>query len=199
MVKRFVKHALVPVGKKTLDGFRATDNGLYVLSQTQAAETIGENERNFREFLKSKWFKDIWGEEFTPAIFEIDPSSRWRGQSRINGIPLDINVLYWTYRTSKGNKEALKLTSALAGDSLKDRFRLAFGDQVITIAERNKEMTQYVERLEAVEAENKRLKTDLQWLSEDYAQDDHKDVEIKRLRRILRLNCIDPEAPENYI
>ncbi|EGJ31059.1 MULTISPECIES: hypothetical protein [Moorena] len=199
MVKRFVKHALVPVGKKTLDGFRATDNWLYVLSQTQAAETIGENERNFREFLKSKWFKDIWGEEFTPAIFEIDPSSRWRGQSRINGIPLDINVLYWTYRTSKGNKEALKLTSALAGDSLKDRFRLAFGDQVITIAERNKEMTQYVERLEAVEAENKRLKTDLQWLSEDYAQDDHKDVEIKRLRRILRLNCIDPEAPENYI
>ncbi|NES44932.1 hypothetical protein [Moorena sp. SIO2C4] len=194
-----MKHALVPVGKKTLDGFRATDNWLYVLSQTQAAETIGENERNFREFLKSKWFKDIWGEEFTPAIFEIDPSSRWRGQSRINGIPLDINVLYWTYRTSKGNKEALKLTSALAGDSLKDRFRLAFGDQVITIAERNKEMTQYVERLEAVEAENKRLKTDLQCLSEDYAQDDHKDVEIKRLRRILRLNCIDPEAPENYI
>jgi hypothetical protein len=102
-------------------------DGTYRMSQTQAAECVGLTERNARDFLDSKTFKQLSGEGFTPAIFEIESEGRSRGQSRFRALPLEVVAIYWTYQCYRGNKQALSLMIALATETLERRFDRAFG------------------------------------------------------------------------
>jgi hypothetical protein len=116
----------VTLGSLTIDGFMLP-NGEYRMSQTQAAEIIQLTERNAREFLDSKTFKQLSGEAYTPAIFEIEDGDQQRGQSRFRGLPLKVVVIYWTYQCFRGNKQARNLLVALATETLERRFDRAFG------------------------------------------------------------------------
>ncbi len=118
--------AIVTLGSIILDGFMLPD-GSYRMSQTQAAEIIQLTERNAREFLDSKTFKQLSGEAYTPAIFEIEDGDQQRGQSRFRGLPLKVVVIYWTYQCYRGNKQARNLLVALATETLERRFDRAFG------------------------------------------------------------------------
>jgi hypothetical protein len=117
--------ATVTLGSMTIDGFMLP-NGEYRMSQTQAAEIIQLTERNAREFLESKAFKQASGEAYTPAIFEIEAGDQQRGQSRFRGLPLAVVVIYWTYQCYRGNKPARDLLVALATETLERRFDRAF-------------------------------------------------------------------------
>ena len=88
--------ATVAIGNLTVDGYMLPD-GSYRMSQTQAAETVGKEEFNARDFLASKTFKRLSGEGYTDGKFiEIaSESSQVRGQSRFRALPLEVVVIYW--------------------------------------------------------------------------------------------------------
>ena len=67
--------ATVAIGALTVDAFMLPD-GSYRMSQTQSADLVGLSERNAREFLDSKTFERLAGEDYTPAIFDIDDEIR---------------------------------------------------------------------------------------------------------------------------
>jgi hypothetical protein len=125
MTETRATRATVTLGTLTIDGFMLPD-GSYRMSQTQAAEIIQLTERNAREFLESKAFKQVSGEAYTPAIFEIEAGEQQRGQSRFRGLPLAVVVIYWTYQCYRGNKPARDLLVALATETLERRFDRAF-------------------------------------------------------------------------
>jgi len=116
----------VKIGALEVDGFMLPD-GSYRLSQTQAAECVGMTERNASEFLDSKTFKRLTGDDYTPAIFEIESETQTQAQSRFRALPLEIVVIYWVYQCYRGNKQALNLLVALANETLEGRFDKAFG------------------------------------------------------------------------
>lgn len=174
--------ATVAIGGLTVDGYMLPD-GSYCMSQTQAAETVGKEEFNARDFLASKTFKRLSGEGYTDGKFiEIESeSSQVRGQSRFRSLPLEVVVIYWVYQCYRGNKQAFSLLIALATESLERRFDNAFG-VVCTEQERNDITT----------ARIKALESDLSNLGEGFAIDADKDREIAYLTSLLKDNGIEP-------
>ena len=117
----------ITIGSYSIEGFMLPD-GSYTLSQTQAAEVVGEPEINARRFLTSRGIKALLGEDYTPDTFEIQSSpEQGRGASRIRGLPLEIVSAYWLWQSYKGNKQALALCMALMTETLERRFDTAFG------------------------------------------------------------------------
>lgn len=174
--------ATVAIGGLTVDGYMLPD-GSYCMSQTQAAETVGKEEFNARDFLASKTFKRLSSEGYTDGKFiEIESeSSQVRGQSRFRSLPLEVVVIYWVYQCYRGNKQAFSLLIALATESLERRFDNAFG-VVRTEQERNDITT----------ARIKALESDLSNLGEGFAIDADKDREIAYLTSLLKDNGIEP-------
>ena len=173
--------ATVAIGSLPVDGYMLPD-GSYRMSQTQAAETVGKEEFNARDFLASKTFKRLSGEGYTDGkITEIESESQTRGQSRFRALPLEVVVIYWVYQCYRGNKQAFSLLIALATDSLERRFDDAFG-VARTEQERN----------DATTARIKALEKDLDNLGEGFAIDADKDREIAYLTSLLKENGIEP-------
>ena len=174
--------ATVAIGALNVDGYMLPD-GSYRMSQTQAAETVGKEEFNARDFLASKTFKRLSGEGYTDGKFiEIESeSSQVRGQSRFRALPLEVVVIYWVYQCYRGNKQAFSLLIALATESLERRFDDAFG-VVRTEQERNDITTARINALES----------DLANLGEGFAIDDDIRRERDYFESLLKQNSIDP-------
>lgn len=172
--------ATVQIGSLTVDGFMLPD-GSYRMSQTQAAECIGDDAVYARNFLESKTLKSLKGEGYTPETFEVNPKGQTRGQTRIQGWSLEIVFAYWVYRCFKGNKQAFSLVLALGSETLERRFDTAFGI-TRTEAEWNELLIQ----------RNQRLERDLSSLGEAFALDDQLRSERDYFERLLRDNGIDP-------
>ena len=172
--------ASVQIGSLTVDGFMLPD-GSYRMSQTQAAECIGDDPVYARNFLGSKEGKAILGEGFTPETFEVNPTGQARGQTRIRGWPLSVVYAYWIYRCYRGVKPAFDLAVALGTETLERRFDLAFG-VTRTETERNEQLGQRVQQLER----------DLRMLGNAYSAEDEIRWERDYYERLLRENGIDP-------
>ncbi len=95
--------ATVRIGNIEIDGFQLP-NGSYRMSQTQAADCIGDDPVYARNFLTSKTFKALQDRDYTPETFEVNPENQVRGQTRIRGWELDIVYAFWVYRCFRGNK-----------------------------------------------------------------------------------------------
>ncbi|MBD1911290.1 hypothetical protein [Leptolyngbya sp. FACHB-8] len=155
------QRAEIPLGSVTIEGFMLPD-GSYVMSQTQAAHLIGENEINARRFLESKAIKALLGDGYTPDTFEIerDPE-QGRGQGRIRGLPLEIVSTFWLQQTFRGNQQARSLCMALMRETLERRFDAAFG---VTRSED--------ERNQRLSERNAELERALRYLGEGMAMED---------------------------
>lgn len=170
--------ASVQIGALTVDGFMLPD-GSYRMSQTQAAECVGLKVQNISDFLRSKAFKALAGEGYTPQISEIEPTGeQLRGQARINALPLAVVRKYWLWQAHRGNKQALALVDALMAETLERRFDEAFNISR-TETERNELLSQRVQELE-------------QDIREAFWGDDEARIERDYYERLLRENGIDP-------
>ena len=176
--------ASVQIGSLTVDGFMLPD-GAYRMSQTQAAECVGLKVQNVSDFLRSKAFKALAGEGYTPQISEIEPTEQVRGQSRINALPLAVVRKYWLWQAHRGNKQALALVDALMAETLERRFDEAFG---VTRTER--------ERNELLSQRAQELEQRVQELEEDIRSafwvDDLARIERDHYEWLLREYGIDP-------
>lgn len=170
--------APVQIGSLTVDGFMLPD-GSYRMSQTQAAECVGLKVQNISDFLRSKAFKALVGEGYTPQISEIEPAGeQLRGQARINALPLAVVRKYWLWQAHRGNKQALALVDALMAETLERRFDEAFG-VTRTETERNELLSQRVQELERD-------------IREAFWVDDQARIDRDHYERLLRENGIDP-------
>ena len=170
--------AIVQIGSLTVDGFMLPD-GSYRMSQTQAAECVGLKVQNISDFLRSKAFKALAGEGYTPQISEIEPAEeQLRGQARINALPLAVVRKYWLWQSHRGNKQALALVDALMAETLERRFDEAF-NVTRTETERNELLSQRVQELERD-------------IREAFWVDDRARIERDHYERLLRENGIDP-------
>lgn len=97
------------------------------MSQTQAAECVGKQQRNAGRFLESKVIKALRGEGYTPDTIEVDSADQVRGQARFNALPLDVVSAYWLWEAFKGNQQAIGLCYALMTETLERRFDAVFG------------------------------------------------------------------------
>jgi len=138
--------ATVTIGSLVVDGFMLPD-GSYRMSQTQVAECIGDDPIYARRFLTSKAFKSLRGEGYTPDTFEVDHSEQNRGQTRIQGWPLEVVYAYWVYRCFKGSKQAFALVMALGTESLDRRFDHVFGVNR-SESERDQQLSDRLQRLQ---------------------------------------------------
>ncbi|PSN13947.1 hypothetical protein C7271_17945 [filamentous cyanobacterium CCP5] len=176
------RRAEVAIGSLAIAGFQMPD-GSYRLSQTQAAECVGLSERNAREFLQSKGIKALLGEDYTPAIsdIEVEPDpGQTRGQTRIRGLGLEAVSAYWLWQAHRGNKAALALCMALMTETLERRFDAAFGVER-SEGDRNALLTQ-------------RLQADLAVAVDALAEADLRTEREARLEQQLRDAGIEPWA-----
>ncbi|WP_228052219.1 hypothetical protein [Nodosilinea sp. LEGE 07298] len=157
------------IGPVAIAGFQMPD-GSYRMSQTQAAECVGKQQRNAGRFLESKGIKALRGEGYTPDTIEVDPADQVRGQARFNARPLDVVSAYWLWEASKGNQQAIALCYALMTETLKRRFDAVFGVER-SEGDRNALIAQRLERAEA----------DLAALSEAYAEPDLLRMEVEQI------------------
>ena len=181
--------ATVTIGTLTIEGFMLPD-GSYRMSQTQAAETVDLGVQNVSDFLKSKAFKSLSGESYTPQTSEIEPDNTpQRGGTRINALPLEVIRRYWLYQASRGNKKAIALVDALMAETIDRRFDAAFG---VTRTEQ--------ERDDRLSAQIQQLESDLAELGNAYTFDEFTRTELeayrdenRRLRNVLEEQGIDAE------
>jgi hypothetical protein len=171
---------IIKIGNLEVEGFMLPD-GSYRMSQTQAAESIGEEEVYARNFLTAKGVKQLLGLSYTPETFEIEATEQARGQTRIQGWTLEMIYTYWVYRCSKGNKAAFVAVIALGTESLERRFDDAFG-VTRTEADYNQRLIMRTQELEAA----------LQQIGDGLAFDDDLRMERDRFRQLLDENGIDP-------
>lgn len=130
-------------------------------------------------FLRSKAFKALAGEGYTPQISEIEPTGeQLRGQARINALPLAVVRKYWLWQAHRGNKQALALVDALMAETLERRFDEAFSI-TRTEVERNELLSQRVQELE-------------QDIREAFWVEDKIRIEHEHYERLLREHGIDP-------
>jgi hypothetical protein len=170
----------VTIGSLEVDGFMLPD-GTYRMSQTQVAECIGDDPIYARRFLASKALKTLRGEGYTPDTFNVDPSDQIRGQTRIQGWPLEVVYAYWVYRCFKGSKPAFALVMALGTETLERRFDNAFG-VIRSEPEREQRLSDRLQRLQQ----------DLDRLGEGFALDDLTRQERDHYERLLKEHGIDP-------
>jgi hypothetical protein len=150
-------------------------DGSYRMSQTQAAECVGKQQRNAGRFLESKGIKALRGKGYTPDTIEVDPADQVRGQARFNALPFDVVSAYWLWEASKGNQQAIALCYALMTETLERRFDDVFGVER-SEGDRNALLAQRLERAEA----------DLAALGEAYAEPDLLRMEVDQLRQQVR-------------
>lgn len=177
------KRALVQIGGMEVEGFQMPD-GSYRMSITSAAEAIETSQQNATNFLRSKAFKALQGEGYTPQSsekIEVEAEDQARGQTRITALPLDVTFAFWLYQCSRGNKKAYSLLAALGIETLERRFDTAFGVER-SESDRNALLAQRLQRTEA----------DLERLGQAYAEPDMLREHVDRLEQQLRDAGLEP-------
>lgn len=115
------KREVILLGNLQLNVFQLP-NGTYLLSQTQTADSIAEDEISVRRFLKSDSPEALPYKGFTPDKLAVEGT-----KTRINGIPIPLAVAYWTKEAASGNSVAARLLGACAIESIERRADKAFG------------------------------------------------------------------------
>lgn len=176
------KRKPVRVGAIGVEGFQMPD-GVYRMSLSSAADSVGLQPRNAFDFLRSKAAKRLIGDTSTLSVseVEVDSTEQSTGPTRIRAIPLNVVAQYCLWQVSKGNKKAIALVSALLEESLERRFDDAFG-----VAR-----TEY-ERQDLLAERMQQIGQDLERLGEAYAEPDLLREENGRLREQLRQAGIEP-------
>lgn len=129
------KRASIKVGELELDVFMLP-NGDYTLSQTQVAEAVEKEEFAFRDFLKGKSPQALPYKGFKAGKQSVEGS-----KGKINIIPVDLAVAFWTKEAIAKNVNAILLLSACAIEAIERRADKVFNQK------RTEE--EYNERLEA--------------------------------------------------
>ena len=116
------KRELIAIGSHSVEGFQMPD-GSCRMSITSAATAVETSQQNATNFLRSKTFKALRGEDSTPQMLvEVEEE-----RTRIAALPLEVAMYFWIYQCSRGNKVAMRLLAALATETLERRFDSAFG------------------------------------------------------------------------
>ncbi len=171
----------IQFGSRIIDGVMLPD-GSYRMSRTQAAEFVGNEEFNARDFFKGKAVKTLLGKGYTTGKNEkIQLEREARGTTQIVPLTLDEVGAYWVWQCYRGNKKAMFLCFALITESLERRFDTAFGIER-SEAEQNSLLQQRLETLES----------DLEKLGEGYATEDLLRQENQYFREVFDRLGIDP-------
>jgi len=134
------RRATIELGDRILQVFQLPD-GEYGLSQTQVGELPGKDENYVRKFLGSKSPEALPYKNFTPVKLPVEGE-----RTRINLIPIDLAIAFWTKEATAGNVEAARLLGACAVESIERRADKAFGIER-TEVERNQRLVATFQRL----------------------------------------------------
>lgn len=137
---------VIPIGKGIdvygLPDFR-TKTGRYLLSQTNAEQTVGKSGNYILRFTTSDALSALPWKGFEFSTFKVEKSRK-----PVLGIPLDLATAFWGEQANKGNKKAIALAVALMTTSLERQADIAFGVNR-TAEEEVKRLQDLLFRLEA--------------------------------------------------
>ena len=115
-----VQRAVIMLGEIELDVFQMPD-GSYQLSETGCEKAANKGERSIRDFLRGKSPQALPYKGFNAGKLSV-----WGEPMKINGIPFELAVAYWTKEAMIGNLQAIALLAACAVEALERRADKAF-------------------------------------------------------------------------
>lgn len=101
-------------------------SGEYRLSELQTTEAVDKTSGYVRDFLKGKSPEALPWKGYTTEKIELQKDHEGRGSSRINAIPIDLAVAFWTKEAVAGNAKAARLLGACASESIERRADAVF-------------------------------------------------------------------------
>jgi hypothetical protein len=117
----------------------------YRMTLKEAAATIGQNEADIRQSLRSNQLNALLGQAPEPQVMEVD-DDRPGADPRVVAIGLDVVCAYWLDGVRNGNKKAIAMTTAMVMETMERRFDAGFkADR--TESERNDRLSQRMEAL----------------------------------------------------
>jgi hypothetical protein len=117
------KRASIKVGELELDIFMLP-NGDYALSQTQVAEAVGNDEISYRHFLAGKSPQALPYKGFRSDKLAVEGNNR-----KINVVPIEIAIAFWTKEAIAKNVNAILLLSACAIEAIERRADKVFNQK----------------------------------------------------------------------
>lgn len=115
-----VQRAVIMLGEIELDVFQMSDGG-YQLSEEGTARAAGKPDNSVLRFRRSDSPQALPYKNFTPYKAPVQGE-----RTRINGIPFELAVAYWTKEAMTGNLQAIALLAACAVEALERRADKAF-------------------------------------------------------------------------
>jgi len=104
---------VIPLGKGIevygLPEFRKK-TGRYLLSLTNAADTVEKSAQYISNFVGSKLVRALPWNDFKFLKFKVEGS-----RVPIAGVPISLAIDFWAYQTSKGNLTAIELLQKISG------------------------------------------------------------------------------------
>ena len=126
---------MIQLASVGLEVFRST-GGTYWLSESGCEKAVGKGERSIRNFKRSKAPEALPYQDFAPGKAQVEGEN-----TRVNLIPFELAVAYWTKEALAGNLEAVALLAACAVEALERRADRAFGIER-TEEERNQRLVE---------------------------------------------------------
>lgn len=120
--------ATIALGDIPLEVFMLP-SGEYRLSEVQVTESVDKTSGYVRDFLKGKAPEAASWKDYTVKKIGIEKDHVGRGASRINAIPIELAVAFWTKEAVAGNSKAARLLGACAIESIERRADQAFNVQ----------------------------------------------------------------------
>lgn len=118
-----VVRATIFLGSIPIEVFQMP-NGDYLLSQTQVAKAVNNEEDSFRRFLRSKSPEALPYKDFRPDKLAVEGNN-----VLINAIPIPVAAAYWIKEAVAGSIIAVRLLGACTVESIERRADIAFGVQ----------------------------------------------------------------------
>ncbi|WP_392533768.1 hypothetical protein [Nostoc sp. C117] len=124
------KRAVISIAGIEVEVFQLPTGG-YVMSQTQAAEIIGNHDSSIRRFLGEKRLKPFTSERYESAKTPIEKDWCSRGNRQtIQSFSIDVASEYWTEKAFTGNVKAQALVVACMQEALQRRCDTVFNAAV---------------------------------------------------------------------
>lgn len=115
-----VRRAVIKLGDIELDVFQMPD-GSYQLSETGCETAVNKTERSIRNFLRGKSPQALPYKGFHAGKLSVQGEPM-----KINGIPFELAIAYWTKEAMSSNLQAIALLGACAAEALERRADKAF-------------------------------------------------------------------------
>lgn len=202
------KRATVMYGSIELEVFQLP-NGDYTFSQKQVSQSIEKHHKSLGEWLKGKSSEALPFKDF--ELGEISVESEAGNPIRINSIPMDIVLAYWSYWAQRGNTRAQALLAAGAKETLTRLCDNAFGiaktepeyqkalAEEIPQQEMFAEILQRLRSIEELTRENTILKERSQALEEARLRLDQASTEVPGARAVLDEAGEPSEQEDQYV